>query len=349
MIKLQEQDTKILAVDVGAGTQDILFFDPAKAPENNIKMVLPSQTQILAKKISKIDGDLLITGEIMGGGPITMAILSHLKKGHRVLMTKGSARTIRDNLDEVRGEGIEIIPDEEAGAHNLPRIEAKDVDLEFIFDVIKRAGEGPPDFVGIAVQDHGYEKGKSDRAFRFEKIRETLERGVSLEDFLFTKPASYYTRMNSVVAGIKKAFDGGVAVIDSKFAAIAGALHGVEERPCLCVDVGNGHTMVALVNNGIDGILEHHTHALTKDRLVDYIKRFAEGKVTNKEVFDDNGHGCYVRNAPGLKSIKRILVTGPHREILRDAGLKAEFASPYGDVMMTGPFGIVDLVRAKYF
>ncbi|MFQ5800495.1 MAG: DUF1786 family protein, partial [Candidatus Hydrothermarchaeales archaeon] len=263
MTKLQKQGAKILAVDVGAGTQDILFFDPTKAPENNIKMVLPSQTKILAGKISKMGGDLLITGEIMGGGPITMAILRHLKKGHRVLMTKGSARTIRDNLDEVREEGIEIIPDEEAGTHNLPRIEAKDVDLGFIFDVIKKAGEAPPDFVGIAVQDHGYEKGKSDRAFRFEKIRETLERGASLEDFLFTKPASYYTRMNAVITGIKKAFFGGVAVIDSKFAAIAGALHGVEERPCLCVDVGNGHTMVALVNNGIDGILEHHTHALT--------------------------------------------------------------------------------------
>ncbi|MFQ5801260.1 MAG: DUF1786 family protein, partial [Candidatus Hydrothermarchaeales archaeon] len=123
----------------------------------------------------------------------------------------------------------------------------------------------------------------------------------------------------------------------------------VEERPCLCVDVGNGHTMVALINNGIDGILEHHTHTLTKDRLVDYIRRFAEGEVTNKEVFNDNGHGCYIRNAPGIKSIKRLLVTGPHREILRDAGLNVEFTRPYGDVMMTGPFGIVDLVRTKFY
>ena len=106
--------------------------------------------------------------------------------------------------------------------------------------------------------------------------------------------------------------------------------------------------MIAVVNEGIDAVLEHHTGALTKKTLEDYITRLAEGDVTNKEVFTENGHGCYIKNAPGIKKVKRIMVTGPRRNLLKGARLKVEFANPYGDVMMTGPVGIVDLVRAKY-
>jgi putative translation initiation factor aIF-2 beta subunit len=140
---------RILAVDVGAGTQDILFFDPEKRPENNVKSVLPSQTRILAHRISELNEDILITGEIMGGGPITMAILNHLNKGHRVVMTEVSARTVRDDLDEVREEGIEIVTDEKAQSLDMYRIETKDVDLDFILDIIQRSGEGLPDFIGV--------------------------------------------------------------------------------------------------------------------------------------------------------------------------------------------------------
>jgi len=43
---------RILAIDVGMGTQDILLYDSNKNIENCFKMVLPSQTQIIAKRIS---------------------------------------------------------------------------------------------------------------------------------------------------------------------------------------------------------------------------------------------------------------------------------------------------------
>jgi uncharacterized protein (DUF1786 family) len=339
---------RILAVDVGAGTQDIFFFDPLKTPENNVKLVLPSQTQILARQINKINEDILIEGDVMGGGPITSAISSHLKKGYRVVMTHTSAKTVRDDLDEVREEGIEIVSEVEAKSLHYRRIEAKDVDIEFILGFLSRIGESPPDMIGVALQDHGFEKGTSDREFRFEKLKEILEAQASLEDFLFLEPPKYYTRMNSALSRIKKGFKGTAAVIDSKFAAIAGALHGVSERPCLCIDVGNGHTMISLINENVDGILEHHTHALSKEKLEDYIIRFAEGDVTNEEVFNDYGHGCHLRNSPGIEGVKRILVTGPNRSVLKNSSLDVEFSNPYGDVMITGAVGIVDLMKAKF-
>jgi len=155
--------------------------------------------------------------------------------------------------------------------------------------------------------------------------------------------------MNSVLTGIKEDFDGDVAVIDSKFAAIAGALHDVDDRPCICVDVGNGHTMVALIDeSGIAGVLEHHTGCLTKNKLVDYIEKLANGKVSNSDVFNDDGHGCYIKEAPGLEAIKRVLATGPNRKMLLNTKLDVDFANPFGDVMMTGPVGIVDLIKKRY-
>jgi len=37
---------KILSIDVGMGTQDILLYDSENNMENCFKMVLPSQTQM---------------------------------------------------------------------------------------------------------------------------------------------------------------------------------------------------------------------------------------------------------------------------------------------------------------
>ena len=42
---------KILAVDVGTGTQDILLFDSDKEIENSLKLVMPSPTVLVANRI----------------------------------------------------------------------------------------------------------------------------------------------------------------------------------------------------------------------------------------------------------------------------------------------------------
>jgi len=341
------EKSRILAIDVGAGTQDILLYHPEGEPENSVKLVLPSQTRVLARRISRLNSDILLAGETMGGGPMAMAIAKHIEKGYRVLMTESSARSIRDDLQQVKSLGVEIVSEELAGSMRLPRLETRDVDLELIFNLLTTLGEPLPEVIGVAVQDHGHMPGRSERRFRFERIREMLESGAGLADFLFQDPPSYYTRMNAVIRGIKRSFKGEVLVVDTKFAAIAGALHGVRERPVMCMDIGNGHTMMAVVDKGIEALLEHHTHALTGGRLVEYAVRLANGEVSNDEVYGDDGHGCYVRRSVGMQRVKKVLVTGPKRRMLNSSELKAEFANPLGDVMMTGPAGIIDLALAK--
>ena len=65
---------KILAVDIGAGTEDILLYDDRKRIENCVKMILPSPSQFFAAKVEEatLTGkDIFIEGDIIGGGAFT--------------------------------------------------------------------------------------------------------------------------------------------------------------------------------------------------------------------------------------------------------------------------------------
>ena len=44
---------KILAIDIGAGTQDILIYDSSIEIANAVKAVLPSQPNLLASEVEK--------------------------------------------------------------------------------------------------------------------------------------------------------------------------------------------------------------------------------------------------------------------------------------------------------
>jgi uncharacterized protein (DUF1786 family) len=341
--------TRILAIDVGVGTQDILLYDEAKILENNIKVVLPSMTQILARRVFCVRGDILFYGETMGGGPLTVAISRHIKSGYHVYMTPRSAMTLRDDLDEVRKMGVVIIDEGEVDDYDCEKIETKDIDFRLIKSLIEGVGEDFEfNYIGIAVQDHGHSPEKSDREFRFEKIRETVEREPHIRGFVYRDPPEYFSRMRSAVRIARKVFGGRIRVVDTKIAAVVGAAHGIRERPIISVDVGNGHTLVALLGeeDRFLGILEHHTSALNKEKLEDMIIRFANGEISHREVYDDGGHGCYIGEEVGMENVKRILVTGPKRHLLIGSKISLEFANPMGDVMMTGPIGIVDLIKA---
>ena len=45
---------RILAIDVGTGTQDILLFDTDLQPENCFKLVVPSPTMMVARTVKML-------------------------------------------------------------------------------------------------------------------------------------------------------------------------------------------------------------------------------------------------------------------------------------------------------
>ena len=336
---------RILAIDVGTGTQDIMIYDTGKELENSIKLVLPSPHLYISQQIREIENDIYFDGEIMGGGKIKKSLLEHMEKGYKVVMEPTCARTIRDNIEQVRDLGIEIA--EEGKEYNgYTKISLGDInitklsefllgyDLEFDFDRI-----------AIAVQDHGYNENMGDRDFRFEKIREKIAEPISPLSFGFKADIpEYFTRMRAVRRQIEsEGIEELPLVMDTKFASIAGMCFDEVAKKLnsfIAIDIGNGHTTAASIENGkIQGVFEHHTSSLTGESLERYIRRLASGEITHEEVHEDFGHGAHVLNP--ISEIEKVIVSGPKRELIEKTNLDWHHAAPGGDVMMTGTIGLI--------
>ncbi|WP_223790722.1 DUF1786 domain-containing protein [Methanobacterium spitsbergense] len=338
----------ILAVDVGVGTQDIMFYDTDYPIENSIKMVMPSPTKILAKRIRKHHNDILINGNTMGGGPVNKAIENHIKRGYKVLMTENAARTVRDDLKRVKSLGIEIVSEREHHPE-LGRVELKDIDLDSIKESLSKF-EVKLDFdcIGIAIQDHGYLEGVGDRNFRFMKIKEKLNVPRYPEEFAYYDMVpEYFTRMNGVLNTLKGYKP---IIMDSKFASICGATCDPivkELNSYIAIDIGNGHTLAAAFDNGkIIGVFEHHTKSLDPEKIKYLIEKLIDGTITHNEVHDDGGHGAWT-TAP-MDNIECVVATGPMRGILQKTGMKVHYAAPAGDVMMAGPVGLIKAIMSRH-
>lgn len=342
---------RILAIDVGTGTQDIMIYDTEKELENSIKLVLPSPHLFISQRIRETENDIYFTGEIMGGGKIKNTILEHMEKGYEVVMEPTCAKTIRDDIKQVESFGIKIADDDE-DYDSYTKIALGDIDITKLSEFLLGYDlEFDFDKIAIAVQDHGYNENMGDRDFRFEKIREKVSEPITPLEFGFIDEIpEYFTRMNAV----RRQVEGeGIEVIplvmDTKFASIAGMCYdevASKLNSFVVIDIGNGHTTAASIENGkIHGVFEHHTSSLTGESLERYIKRLASGEITHEEVYNDHGHGAHVLNP--ISELEKVIVSGPKRELIEKTNLDWHHAAPGGDVMMTGTVGLIKTIQDR--
>jgi uncharacterized protein (DUF1786 family) len=342
---------RILTVDIGTGTQDIYLFDSTQEPENGVKFIVPSPTAVVANSIraATAQGEsVILTGTIMGGGPSHWAAVDHVRAGHRLFATETAARTFDDELDKVAAMGIELVSDDEAAAlarRGARQIEMRDFDLPRIEQALRLFGVEPAlDAIAVAVFDHGNAPpGVSDRKFRFAYIADMLRRN-SLASFayLFDRIPPRLTRMQAIVASTQS--DLPLLLMDTGPAAVLGALDDPTARQMpnkIVCNVGNFHCLAFhLLDERIAGVFEHHTGELSPEELRDYLRKLANGTLTDQEVFEDMGHGAIVQDVERGDE-PRLVVTGPRRATVRAAGLPAHFAVPHGDMMITGCFGLL--------
>ena len=343
---------RILAVDVGAGTQDVLLWEAGQPMENSVKLVLPSWTTILARRVKEAtlaERPVFLSGNLMGGGPLVSAMKRHMKAGHAVYATPRAALTVRDNLDQVRGKGY-IIVEKAPDVPNLLTLRARDVDLQALAGALAPFGVTMPEAVAVAVQDHGECLEGSNREFRFRLWREFVEGGGQLLDLAYREPPPCYTRMRAVQHDAP-----GAILMDTGPAALWGILEDEQaaahrDQGFLLVNLGNQHTLgVLLRGERILGLFEHHTVFMDpseggRGKLRHLVERLRAGVLTNAEVFDDHGHGAYIspEYARGA-GFDFVAVTGPQRHLASGLGYHA--AAPYGDMMLTGCFGLVAATR----
>ena len=354
---------KILAIDIGAGTEDVLLYDSQKKSiENCIKLVLPSPSLIFAAKVreaTQLCKDLFVKGEIIGGGAFSSALKQHIEKGLKAVMTKKAAYTVRNHLDEVKQLGIKIVKEEnEPQDFHGETLTIEEINLKQLQAFLTGFGENLSDIdvVAIAVQDHGvFPKGMSNRSFRIQKIRELLKENPKPENLAFTEneiPPCFLRMKSATQASKRQLPKAKVLVMDTAPDAILGCLkdQALEKvDPILAINLGNGHTMAAIISKGeIVGVMEHHTRLLNPQKIEHLLIDFANGKLSDDEVFKDNGHGVFfLAEPPGFSRIKKIAATGPNRNMLSNTKLPVHFAAPAGDVMMTGPVGLVEATKRK--
>jgi uncharacterized protein (DUF1786 family) len=278
----------------------------------------------------------------MGGGPLASALKRHIEAGRKAYATPLAARTVRDNPAEVEALGIRIVDEPPEGCLWL---ETADVDVRSLRETLARFEVPWPDRAAVAVQDHGETFAESQRRFRFRHWEAFLQSGGELDALAYLDVPEYLTRMRAVQRDLP-----GALMMDTGPAAVLGALEDPEvasrrDQGVTVVNVGNQHTFAVLLSGRtIWGLFEHHTVLLDSARLSALVGRLQRGALTFDEVYQDNGHGAAIRpEYRSMRPFEFVAVTGPNRKMASEAGYHP--AAPYGDMMMTGSFGLVAAAR----
>jgi uncharacterized protein (DUF1786 family) len=350
---------RILAVDAGTGTQDILLFDSSAPPENSLKLIMPSATAIAARRIRHATRDgraVVLTGVTMGGGPCHWALDEHLKAGLKAYATPEAARTFDDDLDVVQSMGVTVVAEDEAKRFDDARhIEMADLDLEAIRRALA-AFEVDDDFDGLALAclDHGAAPpGYSDRLFRFDHLRLVVEERNDLRAFAYlpNEVPDYLTRARAMLGCVDT--DVPIVFLDTGPAAALGALQDpivAQQDEQFVVNLGNMHALAFhLRATHIYSLFEHHTGLLSSEQIESLSERLMAGILRHEDVFGSHGHGVfYVAGEQPSSQHPFVAVTGPQRAKLRTSALNPYFAVPHGDMMLSGCFGLVWAFAEKH-
>ena len=362
---------RVLAIDVGTGTQDILLFESGRTIENNFKLIMPSPTVIVAERIKRATARgqaVLLTGVTMGGGPCHWAARDHALAGHLVVVSEEAARTFDDDLSQVEKMGFEIISEAEAElrrvASSLLHIEMHDFAAQAIVTAFRSFDIDPRvDALAIAAFDHGAAPpGVSDRRFRFDFIEETVKRAPVPSSFAYLAADTprELTRLHAITSSARRYvhLSGSVSdipllLMDTGSAALLGALEDPlvrAQQEALVCNLGNFHTLAFHLRGGqIIGLFEHHTGEITRQQLEEMLLKLACGTLTNAEVFASSGHGALILPASREQDVPLpfLAITGPRRELLRGSALKPYEAVPHGDMMLSGNFGLLRALAAQ--
>ncbi len=347
--------SKILALDIGAGTQDILFFDTDTL--EHFKLVMKSPTRIFGEIIKGVATDLFVSGETMGGGPVSKALKEHAQK-KSVYITPRAAATIHNDVLKVKKLGFILLHDDSKPPslpENIFKVELGDLGHAGIRVLME--GMHLPwnfDFLVLALQDHGFPPpGISNLDFRHQFIKERIEENPVPEHFLYSLAdlPPYLTRMQAALKQSRFFPAKETFIMDSGMAAILGATQDESTRGLdtfMVLDIATSHTLAAIIDQKeIAGFFEYHTRDITLTKIEELMTRLAEGNISHRQIIEEGGHGAYLRKAPGLSSIQAFIATGPKRNLLIDSSFNIHFGAPWGDNMMTGTVGLLEALRRK--
>lgn len=348
--------SKYLLMDVGAGTLDILYYDDGSGVQ--YKAVVKSPVLTVAEEARRLQGNLLVRGTEMGGGPVSDILVARARE-FQVLMTPSAALTLHHDPERVKASGIKLVDEEEASALRttgryadlilqdleIPRLQSlvENFGLSFSFDVI-----------AVCAQDHGMPpQGVSHLDFRHNLFKLTLDRVPFPHSLLYSRgevPAPL-NRLRCIAESAAQLPAYEIYVMDSGMAAILGGTLDPEARSkerIIVLDLATSHTLGAALEQGeIAGFFEYHTRDITPERLDSLVIELADGELVHQNILAQGGHGAYMRKAFGFDRSELIVVTGPKRQLIEKSRLPVRLGAPLGDHMMTGTAGLLEAIRRR--
>jgi len=348
--------SRILTVDVGAGTMDVLYFEVRRG--EHFKAVVKSPVASLARQVETAAGELLILGNEMGGGAVSRAVKERARDTD-VVMALSASPTIHHDLDRVRSAGIRVVEDEAAEAMaregRYSVIEFGDLPIDRLREIV-RSFDVPFSFdvIGVCAQDHGVpSEGDSHLDHRHRHFRKILEATPFPHAFLHRAgevPADM-SRLRSIAESAGSLPSDEVYVMDSGMAAILGASMDPRVRQrknALVLDIATSHTVgAAIQEEALLGFFEYHTNDITLERLETLLVDLANGNLSHERILSEGGHGAFTRGSFGFENTEIILATGPKRGLVGPSRLSIELGAPLGDNMMTGTVGVLEAIRRK--
>jgi len=345
-----------LLLDVGAGTLDVLYYDDASGIQ--YKAVVRSPVRTVAEKARALQGNLLVRGTEMGGGPVSEILIARARDS-QVLMTPSAASTLHHDPERVKAMGIQVIGETEAadlwktgryrnltlGDLEIPRLRSlvESFGVPFSFDV-----------VAVCAQDHGTPpRGVSHLDFRHRLFKERLDREPFPHALLYGKGEipEPLNRLQGIAQSASELPAHEIYVMDSGMAAILGGSTDPQATPkerIIVLDLATSHTLGAALEQGeIAGFFEYHTRDITLQKMESLIMDLAAGELVHEKILEQGGHGAYVRKAFGFDRTEIILATGPKRRLIGNSRLPIRPGAPLGDHMMTGTAGLLEAIRRR--
>ncbi|MHA2224942.1 MAG: DUF1786 family protein [Candidatus Hodarchaeales archaeon] len=365
MLELNE---KVLAIDVGKGTEDIFYYNPERKLENSVQIVKPSRAHLLRQQLDnhlRKDYDIFVKGTIMGGEPWHIPLYKIAQTpGRDVIMTPEAAHSLRYDSDQVTHRGVKILEKLPYNLYsNVVTIESYDIDYQWygkFFKGLEIDIFSECNVILIACQEHGYPgpNGGSAREFRMKECYQRfLDSSPELTSLMFERSEipDFAWRLKANATLAQQFFPSSkVFVMDSSPAVILGTMLDpiVPEGEKTVINIGNGHTLVMILDQNwkVLAICEHHTGNLTTSKIDTLLEKLFSNKLSNELILRQGGHGFYQRipEIP-INATENIVVLGPNRKLLQESQFFnfITWSHPLGSMMLSGPAGLLKTYEFK--
>lgn len=320
-----------LCIDIHGATQAVLFrqtdCDFAAMP----RLVLPSPSVILSRKIGACTAgrrDVYVAGPGAGRGCLD-AIADHIRQGCRVAMERNTASRLYKTAANGAAAGVEIL---ESCPDGYTLLRAEVVDLDFWNRFAATLALEEPPVVAVAALDSGDndalpQTGNACRSGTMHLwntiLRRHAEQGAPPEAFMLAAGTAAAPPGLAALQSAVKGF-----VTDSGVAPLLLLLHDAEihrrsfRRGLVLLNAGEVHITAFLVWRGhVFGVYEHHTRGMDILKVMRDLSEFRLGWLPDEAVRSDGGHGtAFADIPPEAEGFPAMYVTGQERGLFDGYG-----------------------------